>query len=44
VFTLSALSEPIAVGSTADADAVRQAMSVRVLATATLTGVYERDR
>jgi hypothetical protein len=44
VFTLSALSEPIAVGSTADADAVRQAMSVRVLATATLTGVYERHR
>jgi hypothetical protein len=44
VFTLSALSEPIAVGSDADADAVHQAMSDRVLATLTLSGVYERER
>jgi len=42
VFTLSALSGPIEVGPAADADAARQAMSDRVLATATLTGVYER--
>jgi hypothetical protein len=44
VFTLSALSEPIEVGSPMDVDAVRQAMSDRVLATATLSGVYERER
>jgi Raf kinase inhibitor-like YbhB/YbcL family protein len=44
VFTLSALSGPLEIGSAADADAVRQAMSDRVLATATLSGVYERER
>ena len=44
VFTLSALSDRIEVGSNPDADAVREAMSDQVLATATLTGVYERER
>lgn len=42
LFTLYALSEPIEVGDGATADAVRDAMAGRVVAEATLTGVYAR--
>lgn len=43
-FTLSALSEPLGLPEGTDASAVRSRMEGRVLATATLTGVYRRDR
>lgn len=44
VFTLYALSEPLQPDETADARAVLSALEGRMLAEATLTGVYARGR
>lgn len=42
VFSLYAVSEPLALPGTPDADAVRRAMDGRIIAQATLTGTYQR--
>ena len=44
VFTLYALSSPLAVAATPTADEVRQAAANSTLATATLSGTYKRSR
>lgn len=44
VFTLYALSQPVGLPEGTDAGAVRSRMEGHVMATATLTGVYRRNR